>query len=108
MPMFLIYDSAEWVINKKLPEGDTIYIGVRNNEWNAGARTVLYNFTGDPIEKTPTHEVFKNPFNGALVCVYRFNDDPCIINTAQVLYEHEYFQLPNTYQQFIERFGKRE
>ena len=108
MPMFLVYDTAESVLGKRLPEGNTIFVGVRNNEWTAGARTILYNFTGDPIEKTPTHEVFKNPFNGVLINVYRFNDDPCILNTQTVMYEREYFQLPNTYEQFIERFGQRE
>ena len=108
MPTFLVYETAQTVIDHQLPDGNAIYFGVRKNEWNAGARTVVYNFTGFPKEKTEKYEVFSNPFNRVPVYVYLFDEDPCIINTAVVMYEREYFNLPNTYKQFVERFGNRE
>lgn len=103
--MFLVYGTAEVVLQNKLMEGDRITVGVRGNEWRSGSIPILKAFTGEPVETTEKYVVFKNPLNDVPVYVYIFHEDPCILNTQDVLYEREYFKLPNTYKQFIEVFG---
>jgi hypothetical protein len=105
MGMFLVYDTAADVLQNKMISGDKVTIGVRKNEWISGSTPILKAFTGEPIETTDKYVVFKNPLNDVPVYLYIFEEDPCIISTQEILYEREYFKLPNTYRLFIDRFG---
>ena len=107
MGMFLVYGTAESVFENKLPDGNKITVGVRLNEWNSGSTPILKAFTGEPLEVTEKYVRFKNPFNNVPIYLYIFKDDPCIINTQEILYEREYFKVPNTYKRFIEVFGDK-
>lgn len=80
-------------------EGDGLYIGVRKLEWNSGAKGIFDAFVGEPEEKT---EKYHKYMHGSIpVYIYLFDDSDCVRSTDQVLYENEYFKLPNTYQDFI-------
>lgn len=105
--MFLVYKTAEDVIDNKDLEGDKITVGVRDLEWISGSTPILRSFVGEPKEKTDKYEVFKNPFNEVPVYVYIFKDHPCIQSTRQIFYKAEYFMVPNTYTQFKEIFGDK-
>ena len=107
MGMFLVYDTAADVLQNKQIQGDRITVGVRGNEWRSGSTPILKAFMGEPLEETEKYAKFKNPFNDVPVYVYIFPEDPCVTSTASVLYEQEYFKLPNTYRRFIEVFGAK-
>jgi len=103
MGMFLVSKTAEDVMSKLHLEGDGIYVGVRRLEWDSESRSILDAFLGKGIEVKK--DKFKYNFDGIPVYIYVFDEDLCILNTDTVLYEQENFCLPNTYKQFIERFG---
>lgn len=103
MGMFLVYKTADDVRSKLLLEGDSIHVGVRQLEWDSGSRPILDDYLGKPVEITK--DWAKYMFENVPIYVHIFEDDPCIVETDTVLYEQENFCLPNTYEQFIERFG---
>lgn len=112
MGMFLVYETAECVLQNKDMTGDKITVGVRDLEWISGSTTILKAFTGNPVEisintEENRFEVFKSPFNEVPVYVYIFKAHPCITNTNQVFYRNEYFMLPNTYKEFINTYGSK-
>lgn len=102
MGMFLVGNTADRALNNLHMDGDRITIGTRRNEWNAGSKNILLAFTGLPINTTEKYVVFTNPFNDVPIYLYILEDDPCIINTQQILYANEYFKLPNPYRRFQE------
>lgn len=104
MGMFPVYSTAEDILQNKKLKGDSVHVGVRNAEWTAGSKTILDAFLNTPIEKTKTYN--KYIYEDVPVYIHIYEEDPCIINTNQILYENEYFKLPNTYSQFMDRFGK--
>ena len=107
MGMFLVYETASNAIQNKIMDGDKITVGTRYLEWASGATPILKAFTGEPIEKTEKYIVFINPFNKVPVYVYLFERHSCIENTKQIMYENETFMVPNTYRDFIDKFGAK-
>lgn len=107
MGMFLVYHTAIHAMNNEFMDGNRITVGIRKNEWISGSTPILLAFTGEPVETWGTYVVFKNPFNAVPVYVYIYADDPCITETAQILYANEYFKVPNTYRRFEKVFGER-
>jgi len=104
MGMFLVYDTAQSVLDNVDLKGERVTVGIRNNEWISGSTSILKAFTGEPLEKTKEYEIFKNPFNEVPIYVYIFSEDICIVNTQQIFYKNEYFMLPNPYKRFLEVF----
>lgn len=107
MGMFLVYKTAEDVLQNIDIEDNKITVGTRDNEWRSGSTSILKSFMGDPLEETDKFALFKNPFNQVPVYVYIFKDDPSITSPNQVFYKAEYFMLPNPYSKFIEVFGAK-
>ena len=105
MGMFLVYNTATDAIQNKELRGDRVSVGVRDLEWISGSTPILKAFTEEPIETTDKYVVFKNPFNEVHIYVYIFKSYPCIESTKELLYENEYFKIPNTYRKFIDIFG---
>lgn len=104
MNHFLVYKTAEDVLQKKHLEGNGIYIGVRLNEWLSGSKNIVDSFA-QPVEET--EDYIKYEFEKIPVYLYIFDDDPCIVSLNQIMYEREYFKLPNPYSGFMDRFGAR-
>lgn len=106
MGMFLVYGTAQSCMKNTDMIGDRITVGVRKNEWFSGSKPILMAFTGEPIELGVNYVVFKNPFNTVPVYVYIYSEDESIVSTGQILYENEYFKVPNTYERFVKVFGE--
>lgn len=107
MGMFLVYGTAETVLQNKLMEGDRITVGVRKNEWFSGSTPILKSFTGEPVSEGVNFVIFKNPFNEVPVYVYLFSEDSSVQAPAEVFYQAEYFKIPNSYTRFIKVFGEK-
>lgn len=103
MGMFLVYNTAEDVLQHKQLQGDGVHVGVRKMEWTTGSKPILDAFLNAPIEVTEKYS--KYIYEGVPVYIHIFDEDQCIKSTNQVMYENEYFMLPNTYKQFMDRFG---
>ena len=101
MGMFLVYGTAESVINHMLLDGEGVHVGVRNAEYYSGSKPILIAFTGEP-EKKEGFDIFKCPLSEAPVFVHYFDEAECIKSTDSVQYQNEYFKLPNPYSKFIE------
>ncbi len=103
MPMFLIGPTAASVLQKKDLDGDTIYIGVRQNAWNGGAKRTLDSVAMPQEEKS--HRAMYL-FDGVRIIVTVFPDTECILSPDQVVYHQEVFYLPNTYRKFMDTYGR--
>lgn len=103
MNFFLVYKTAEDVLQKKQLSGDRVTIGVRKNDWISGSKGIFDSFAGYPEEKTDAYEKFM--VDGVPVYIYIFGDDACVRNPQTMLYERENFNLPNPYSQFLEVYG---
>lgn len=106
---FFVYDTAECILQNKDLEGDGVHVGVRKLEWGdnesrAGSRPIFEAFAGEPITKTD--KVWTYDYLGIPVFVHIFEEDPCILQTNQILYRNEYLKLPNPYKRFLERYGE--
>lgn len=102
---FCIYNTAESIIEKKELSGEAIYLGVRKLDWEGSSKRVFDIFAGPPDVKTDDYDIYM--VNNVPVYVYSFLDDLCIRNPQIVLYERENFNLPNTYERFLELYGPR-
>lgn len=102
MAFFLVYNTAEDVLQKKQLEGDNVQVGVRLLEWNSGAKVIIDTFA-QPTSKDTDTATFV--YEGVPVVVHVYTDDPCITSPDTVIYHAEYFKLPNPYKRFMEVFG---
>jgi hypothetical protein len=102
MPFFLVYNTAESVLQKKQLEGDSVQVGVRLLEWNSGAKTIIDTFAQPDMKES---EEATYIYNGVPVVVHVYTDDRCITSPDTVIYNAEYFKLPNPYRRFMEVFG---
>lgn len=108
MNFFLVYSTAEKVLQKRQLEGDKVEIGVRRLEWENGSRDLFDTYMQDEgIEAVfEDDRVFYRSPNGIPLIIYLFDDHICVRSLDQVPYENEYFQMPNPYSQFMEVFRK--
>lgn len=106
MRMFLVYGTAESVLNHMLLDGEGVHVGVRKSEYLSGSKPILLAFAGNPEEKEG-YDVYKCPLSEAPVFVHYFDEDECIKSTDLVQYQHEFFRLPNPYSKFIELWPQK-
>lgn len=102
MGVFLIHDTAESAMNHKLLTGNSIHVGVRRLEWESGNRRIVDSIA-IPVEQTDN--VFTYMHGDVPVVLHVFDEDESISSTDQILYEREYFKVPNPYSRFVEVFG---
>lgn len=100
---FLIYKTANAVIQRQLLHGDAIFVGVRDVDYKSGSWPIFKDFAGEPIEKSDNHETYL--YNNVPVYIFIFPDDACTRNLNPVLYQMENFNLPNPYEEFQEKYG---
>lgn len=102
MPMFLCYDTAKSVINKGQLSGESIHVGVRENDWRSGSRAIVDAFA--PIyEERLGYNLYY--FKDIPIYLHILPEAHCIKSTNIVLYQQEYFRLPNPYNEFEKLFG---
>lgn len=105
MPFFLVYSTAESVMAQRSLVGDCIQVGVRRNEWISGARRILDAFA---LPKTETDTEALYEFEDIPIKLYIYEElDDCIVQTQMVRYAAEEFMVPNTYEKFLEVYGRR-
>lgn len=102
MGCFLVYTTAEMVLKKRMLEGNGVYVGTRRLEWESGSKSIFDSFAGEPNEKNEKYVTYI--VDGVPVFIYIFEDEQCIRSTDSVIYESEYFKLPNPYSEFIQLY----
>lgn len=100
MNFFLIYSTAESVLEQKDLEGDKITVGVRDMIWASGARQIFETYV-QYVEKVDNKLTYTAD-NGVPVEVTVFRDDECIMSPDVKMYHSEAFHLPNPYSRFLE------
>lgn len=103
MGMFLVYNTADAALKNRDLEGDMVHVGVRKLEWDAGGKRII-----DALVQSEEDDgnLAKYTFNGVPIYVHIFNDHPVIRSTDQLMYEREFFKVPNPYKEFLEVFGE--
>lgn len=99
MPFFLVYKTAEDVLETKQLEGDAIQVGVRDVEWASGARRIQ-----DPYTEVEEN-VFEFKSGDVPIILHIFKDDQCIKVPDSKVYYNEVFNMPNPYSRFKEIYG---
>jgi hypothetical protein len=96
---FLVGKTAECVVFKKQLEGDCIEVGVRHNEWKSGSLRIIEAFAlADKVDK----KYALYTYNNIPIIVHILEDHPTITSPDMVLYQSEYFRIPNPYKEFLE------
>lgn len=101
VPFFLTDITAECMIKNKSLEGDAIYVGVRHNAWFTGTLNIIEAFA-IAVERSKTQ--FKYEYEGVPIIVNIYKDHPCITGLNTRMWQREFFNLPNPYDEFLKVF----
>ena len=98
---YLVGNTADAVRDKKPLYGDRVQVAVRKNEWESGARRIADAFASPKEDHGRSLEY---EYNGVNVIVHVLDESPTLSSYDITRYEHEYFKLPNSYEQFEKEF----
>lgn len=101
---FLVHKTAKQAINNQDLSGDKIEVGVRKLEWISGGKRILDNFISSYLV-SETEDRAEYNYNGVPIVVYIYPDDACITQCDRIVYEYDFFNLPNPYSKFEELYG---
>jgi hypothetical protein len=88
-------------LNEKL-EGDGITLAVRRLELESGERRILDSVI-QPVSEDEDKLVYV--YKDIPIQVYILNDHSCITSPDQIMYEHEFFKIPNTIEDFEKEYA---
>lgn len=103
--MFLIGDTAEQASNTKELSGDKLTLGIRQAEWRSGSHDIAQTFM--PAQ-TEDYNKLTYTMEGVPVEVYLFEDSPSVTSLNTLFYANEFFNFPNTLEDFEKTYKWRQ
>ena len=102
MNFVLVGDTARSAMQNRLLTGDKVTVAVRRNEWESGARRIVDAFA-KPKEETKT--IVKYEVNGVPIVLHVLEEDTTIKSPNTLIYQNEYFKIPNPFSEFEKIFS---
>lgn len=100
MKMILIKETGKAVHTRNRLTGDGVHLAARRLEWDSGSKGII-DAMAAYAEETPDKVTYVAN-NGVPVYVNLCEDDYCISSPDTMLYENEYFLLPNPFERFAQ------
>lgn len=98
---YVVGETGECIRNKKDLTGTRVMVAVRKNDWESGARRIADAFAPNFVDNGETVDY---EYEGVPVRLFVLPDSTTLTNHDTVIYNSEYFKLPNPYEQFKKEF----
>ena len=100
-PFFLLGDTAKAVIENKSLSGDKVEVGVRKVEYQDRPFGIMQAF--HQAESFTDNEILYKIDNIPVVVKVIDSLDPMFMATNTVMYQHEFFNIPNPFKEYWEK-----